>query len=297
MDAAHHRLRRSLGEGSRRARLVARASRSCSATGSAGAPGRRSIFTSGQRQRAKSCARAGKQRARKDAASRASRATTCCASTPRGPTRCSARRTWSSRRSIRSSTRLTTPEQEAAVEAYCDKAAAQERPATAPKLAKTKTGVFTGSLCDQSRQRRADADLDRRLCAHQLRHRRDHGRAGARRARFRVRQAVRHCRSSPSSIRAKPTDVDRDASARRARRCFAATARRSTRGEYDGLDDGRVQSRRSPPISPTAGVGREAVNYKLRDWLFSRQRFWGEPFPILHELDADGKPTGVLARR
>jgi leucyl-tRNA synthetase len=42
------------------------------------------------------------------------------------------------------------------------------------------------------------------------------------------------------------------------------------------------------------GVGRESVNYKLRDWLFSRQRFWGEPFPILHELDADGQPTGVV---
>ena len=41
-------------------------------------------------------------------------------------------------------------------------------------------------------------------------------------------------------------------------------------------------------------MGREAVNYKLRDWLFSRQRFWGEPFPILHELDDDGQPTGLL---
>jgi len=42
------------------------------------------------------------------------------------------------------------------------------------------------------------------------------------------------------------------------------------------------------------GIGRAAVNYKLRDWLFSRQHFWGEPFPILHELDADGNPTGLV---
>jgi leucyl-tRNA synthetase len=40
------------------------------------------------------------------------------------------------------------------------------------------------------------------------------------------------------------------------------------------------------------GLGKAAVQFKLRDWLFSRQRYWGEPIPIVHLEDGTMKPVG-----
>jgi len=40
------------------------------------------------------------------------------------------------------------------------------------------------------------------------------------------------------------------------------------------------------------GIGKKTISYKLRDWLFSRQRFWGEPFPIIHFEDGTFKALG-----
>lgn len=41
------------------------------------------------------------------------------------------------------------------------------------------------------------------------------------------------------------------------------------------------------------GRGEPTVNFKLRDWLFSRQRYWGEPFPILHLEDGSKRVLGL----
>jgi len=64
-------------------------------------------------------------------------------------------------------------------------------------------------------------------------------------------------------------------------------------GEYDGLPTNEFKEKIAGDLAG-GGLGRSAVNYKLRDWLFSRQHFWGEPFPILHELDDEGNLTGLV---
>lgn len=64
-------------------------------------------------------------------------------------------------------------------------------------------------------------------------------------------------------------------------------------GPLDGLGTVAAKEKMIADLE-AKGLGTRKVNYKLRDWLFSRQRYWGEPFPILHEVDANGERTGVI---
>ncbi len=50
---------------------------------------------------------------------------------------------------------------------------------------------------------------------------------------------------------------------------------------YDGLETPAFKEKITEDLDQL-GLGQRAVNYKLRDWLFSRQRYWGEPFPLVH---------------
>jgi len=57
-------------------------------------------------------------------------------------------------------------------------------------------------------------------------------------------------------------------------------------GFLDGLDVAATKAKIVEWLEDE-GYGEGAVSYKLRDWLFSRQRYWGEPIPILHGPDGE----------
>ena len=57
-------------------------------------------------------------------------------------------------------------------------------------------------------------------------------------------------------------------------------------GEYDGLSSQQARELIVKDLT-SSGLATEKINYKLRDWIFSRQHYWGEPIPIIH-CDKDG---------
>ncbi|MGL5677398.1 MAG: leucine--tRNA ligase [Cellulosilyticaceae bacterium] len=52
-------------------------------------------------------------------------------------------------------------------------------------------------------------------------------------------------------------------------------------GEFDGMKSSEAKVK-IPEYLESKNIGKKTTNYKLRDWVFSRQRYWGEPIPVVH---------------
>lgn len=63
--------------------------------------------------------------------------------------------------------------------------------------------------------------------------------------------------------------------------CFVGEGVVVNSGEFNGLETQQAKKRMIDWLQQN-GSGKATVNYKLRDWVFSRQRYWGEPIPLVH---------------
>ena len=72
--------------------------------------------------------------------------------------------------------------------------------------------------------------------------------------------------------------------------CFVGDGITINSGQFNGLRTPQFKEQITDWLQQRR-QGKKAVNYKLRDWLFSRQRYWGEPFPLLH--NQDGRVVGL----
>ncbi len=187
---------------------------------------------------------------------------------------------------------LTTPENQEAVDEYRLQAASKSD-LDRTDLAKEKTGVFTGSYAVNPVNDEpipiwvADYVLisygTGAIMAVPAHDERDY--EFAEQYGLEIRRVVEPCRNATHGAEGNGKDASAGGQA------FIGEGIAINSGEYNGLATAEFKQKITESLA-ARGLAKPAVNYKLRDWLFSRQRFWGEPFPILHELAPDGKPTG-----
>ncbi|MHC4293587.1 MAG: leucine--tRNA ligase, partial [Planctomycetota bacterium] len=87
-----------------------------------------------------------------------------------------------------------------------------------------------------------------------------------------------------------PDDPEQAELVKQSELCFIGDGTAINSGQFNGLSTPEFKEQITNWLAEK-GQGSKAVNYKLRDWLFSRQRYWGEPFPIMHT--EDGRIVGL----
>ena len=186
--------------------------------------------------------------------------------------------------------RLTLPENETKVKEYCDEAA-RKSDLDRTDLAKVKTGVFTGSYAINPVN---DQPIPIWVADYVLI---SYGTGAIMAVPAHDTRDFEFAKQFDLPIvtvvdPGETTEVNRD-DLLAGRVAFTVDGIAINSGAYNGLSTAKFKKKIAEDLA-TAGLGRSAVNYKLRDWLFSRQHFWGEPFPVLHELDDQGQPTGQI---
>jgi leucyl-tRNA synthetase len=82
----------------------------------------------------------------------------------------------------------------------------------------------------------------------------------------------------------EPEDSEQAELVKKGELCFIGDGKAINSDRFNGLTTAEFKEQITNWLAEKR-LGGKAVNYKLRDWLFSRQRYWGEPFPILHADD------------
>jgi len=88
----------------------------------------------------------------------------------------------------------------------------------------------------------------------------------------------------------EPPDAGQASLVRQGKLCFTGNGTAINSGRFNGQSTAQFKENITNWLAER-GLGQKSINYKLRDWLFSRQRYWGEPFPILHT--EDGRVMGL----
>jgi len=88
----------------------------------------------------------------------------------------------------------------------------------------------------------------------------------------------------------EPPDTEQAELVKQGKLCFVGDGTAINSDQFNNLPTTEFKEKITEWLAQK-DLGKKAVNYKLRDWLFSRQRYWGEPFPILHTKD--GRVIGL----